>query len=358
MKPNTLIYTVILIMLGLVTLAVQASDEADKNSITDTQPATPVLVKQVEFIEYAKAIYGSGIVRPVSEQTLSFKVPGFVDTVLVKAGQKVKKGQVLAKLTLEEMDAQMSKAGSVLDDAERRRDRVTALQQKNLASDEQVRQAQTQVQVAKADLRLAKFNRKHAQIKAPSDGYILQRSLEVNEWINPGAPAFVFADDKKGWMLQLSLIDRDRMRLNLNDSAEIRLDAYPGQIFKGIVREMAGRADMRTQTFEVQLQIQTDKPLFSGLIAHANIQPSKVEKLAKIPLEALVSATGMQASVYVMHNDVPTLKQIEIAYLQDNYGYVRTGVEEGDLLIIKGGSFITPGEPVQVHSVRPLLVNE
>ncbi|EAT11004.1 efflux RND transporter periplasmic adaptor subunit [Bermanella marisrubri] len=379
MNMQSSIYTVIFSLLSGVsaaslsdenseqatTLAVKAeqtvSQEASTNDPSVPTLGTPVLIKPVEYVATAKAIYGSGVVRPVSEQTLAFKVPGYVEKVRVKAGQSVKRGQVLASLTLEEMDAQVSKAQSVLADAQRQRDRINSLRKDSLASDEQVRQAETQVSVAQADLRLANFNRRHAQIKAPADGRILQRSLEVNEYINPGVAAFVFADDKKGWMLKLNVTDRDRMRLSLNDSAEIRLDAYPSQRFEGRVREMAGRADVRTQTFEVQLQILTDKPLYSGLIAHAVITPSQNEALVKIPLESLISASGMDAKVYVVKDQKPVLKNIQLAYLQGDYGFVRSGLDKGDLLVVKGGSFINPGDALaikQIEQTQSFLVKE
>jgi RND family efflux transporter MFP subunit len=308
-----------------------------------------IQVAPAEFSNHAKAVVASGVVRPVSEQTLSFKAPGIVKTVAVKQGQRVKKGQLLAELELEEMDAQVAKAQAILTDAKRQLARLTALEGSQLTSDERIRQIKTSVDVAQSDLRIARFNRKYAQIHAPADGRILSRHIETHELVGSGQPAYVFADDQQGWSVNLAVADVDVVALNIGDEAIIQLDAYPGEQFRAKVHEIAGRAHNRTQTFEVDVIIQTDRRLYSGLIAHTQITPSLQTHVAKIPMSALIQAKGYEGSIYVINDKGHAqLKTVQLAYVDAQFAYIKTGVVQGEQIVIEGGPFITNGEDIAI----------
>ena len=317
----------------------------------EVQESVPVNVQTVSFKQVSHPVIASGPVRPVSEQTLAFKVAGIVDKVLVKEGQVVKKGQPLAKLVLEEIDANVAKAEAVLVDAKRQKDRITALSGRNMASDQINRQAETALEVAQADLRIAKFNRQYAVIRAPEDGRILTRSIEPNELVQAGQQAFVFADEKQGWSVRLSVADVDVIKLALEDTAQIRLDAYPNRVFNGVIREIAGRANSHSQTFEVDVLFKEQglPPLYSGLIAHTNITPSQTQTVAEVPLTAFITANGQRGSVYLVESETKVKRQtIEVAYLSGSNAMVTAGLTEGDRIVVDGGPFIVAGSTIDI----------
>ncbi len=106
-----------------------------------------------------------GLLENKSEQSLGFKVSGLVSNVYVDEGQFVDKGQLLASLDLEEIDAEVSKAKSVLANAQRNLERFQSLQGQNALSLDQLQSAQTRVDVAQSDLPVALFNRRYAGVK-------------------------------------------------------------------------------------------------------------------------------------------------------------------------------------------------
>lgn len=308
-----------------------------------------VRVAPVLFSNHSKMIVSSGVVRPVSEQTLSFKVPGFLKSVRVQEGQYVTKGQLLASLELEEIDAQVAKAKAMLKDAQRKLDRLTKLESQQLASNEQIRQAKTHVDIAQSELTIASFNRKYAQIHAPANGRILSRHIEINELVITGQPIFVFADEEQGWAVRLSVADVDVVKLNINDQAEVLLDAYPMQIFKAKIRDIAGKAHPISQTFQVELALQGEQKLYSGLVAHTQITPSLQSHVAKIPMSALIQATGLKAKVYVLNsNQEAVLSDIQLAYFDEDYAYVKHGLTDRDQVVVEGGAFIRNGKDIAI----------
>lgn len=309
----------------------------------------PVRVAEVSYSNHAKAVIASGVVRPVSEQTLSFKVPGILKKILVREGQTVQKGQLLATLELEEMNAQVAKAEAMLSDAERKLARLIELENKKLASDEQIRQVMTQVKIAKSELRIATFNQKHAQIHAPANGRILSRNIESNELVQSGQPVLEFADEEQGWAVNLSVADVDVVMLNILDAAQVTLDAYPGKIFDAQVRDISGKANSMTQTFEIELALKAKQKLYSGLIAHTKIIPSIQTHVARIPIAALLNANGKNAKVYVLNSKHEAiLREIELAYFDNEFAYVKSGLDNRDQLVIEGGAFIRDGKNIAV----------
>ncbi len=335
--------SVTLAVLLFNSFSIQASPEPVDASLV------PVSVMTVQYQPYAKPIIASGVVRPVSEQTLAFKVAGFVDKVLVKEGQTVKEGQPLALLVLDEIDAKVAKATAVLDDAQRQLERITTLKGRQLASDERGRQAQTSVQIAQADLKIAQFNRKYAVIHAPANGRILTRHIEPHELVQSGQTAFVFADEKQGWSVRLSVADVDVVQLQLGDTAHIELDAYAGLSFGGKIREIAGRSDAASQTFEVDVLLEKAPRLYSGLIAHTRITPSHTTSLAPIPWSALMEANGSYASVYVLNElGEAVLRNVTLAFLDGDNALVSLGLSDGDKVVVKGGPYIIDGAHISV----------
>lgn len=323
--------------------------------------ATPVEVVSAHYAEYAKAIRISGLLENKSEQSLGFKVSGLVSRVYVDEGQFVKKGQLLASLDLEEIDAEVAKAKSVLANAQRNLERFQSLQGQNALSMDQLQSAQTRMDVAQSDLTVATFNRRHAVIKAPAAGRILNRALEPNELVKAGQPVFVFAAKKTGWILSTGIIDKDIVRTKLGDTAELYFDAYPNQLFPATVSEVAARADAATQTFKIELRLtgmskntlsgkKGTQNLLAGFVGHGRIYPSQKENLVMLPLTALLRADGKQAEVYVIdEGNQARLRVIDVAFIEGSRMAVRAGIQEGERIVIQGAPYLSEGRSVAVQ---------
>lgn len=348
---------VIAVLCSVMTVANSDSDnQGSSGAISSVDLRIPVSVQQVQFNDYAKPVIGSGMIKPLSEQSLAFKVSGIISKVLVKEGQMVKRGTVLARLESEEIDAQVAKAQAVYNDAQRQLERINSLQERQLVSDEQIRQATTAQQVAKSDLRIAKFNRKYSVVTAPAAGQILTRLIEPNELIQAGKPAFIFADKQNGWSVRLSVADVDVVKLALGDTAKISLDAYPDRIFKGVINEIAGRANSLSQTFEIDVAIKNAPKLYSGLVAHTQIEPSQKQRLSQVPLTALIQANGRHGQVYVADATGKTqLKDIQIRYLDGANALVSQGIKAGEWVVVQGGPFILEGNEVRIVNKTDML---
>jgi multidrug efflux system membrane fusion protein len=308
-----------------------------------------VKVKTAKVVESTMPVVATGHIAHRSEQALTYLVKGIIEQVAANQGDRVKKGQVLARLNMEEIDAQVTKAEALLAQAKKDLVRITSLSRQSLASEELLQQTKTALTLAQSDLRIVRFNRLHAEIIAPQDGIILRRDVEPNEWIQLGKQAFVFAADKSDWVVNLSVADKDVVRLKIGDTAKIKLDAYPNHQFEARIIEIAAQANHRIQTFGIQLRLkQPSVNLLSGLIAHVIIEPSETQSVILMPVSSLLSATGKTAQVYVVNDSMAEIRQVDVAFVNAGLVAISNGLQEGEQIITQGTPFVVPMEPVQI----------
>ena len=295
-----------------------------------------------------RPILTSGMLVNPSEQTLAFKTPGIVAKLHIREGQAVKKGEVLAELDNEEIQAQLAQSESLFLEAQRALERVEKLYQSKVVSLDQLQSAQTGVDVAKANLTIARFNFKHATIRAPENGRVLRKLIEENEQVNAQVPAFVFASDNAGWVIRVGLNDRDIIRINEGDIAEVKVDAYPDRTFEGFVYETAAKANMATGTFEVEVRVNpTEEKLLSGMVSRVTVMPSKVEEFVLVPLSAIISASGSSAEVFTLdpqnraHISAVTIKDFSTSHVA-----IVDGLTPGQTIVTRGATSVVEGRKV------------
>ena len=329
---------------------------AQAEQATTLNPLPTFLVERAEvnYLPRGKMINASGRLANKSEQKLSFKTSGPVAKILVDEGDWVKKGQLLAQLNQEEINAQVAQSQSMFDEAKRNTDRYQALYKKRVVPVERLQSAETRLEVARSDLRIAKFNQLHSIIIAPDDGRILKRAIETNEMISPFQTAFVMSLSKGGWVIRSGVTDKDIVRINKGDTTAIQLDAYPGKVLKGQVSEVGAAADTRSHLFEIEITLsETELRLHSGFISRLAITPSQQEPVALLPIEAIVEAKSTKAQVFII-NDSKEVKQIDvdIAWLESNAVAIRSGLTEGSYVVTSGATYLHDGDIVSLGALK------
>lgn len=327
---------------------------AEQATKLNSPPTFLVETAQVNYLTRGKTINASGRLANKSEQRLSFKTSGPVEKILVDEGDWVKKGQLLAQLNQEEINAQVAQSQSMFDEAKRNTERYQALYKKKVVPVERLQSAETQLEVARSSLRIAKFNQLHSIIIAPDDGRILKRAIEANEMISPFKTAFVMSLSKGGWVIRSGVTDKDIVRINKGDSATIQLDAYPGKVLKGQVSEVGAAADTQSHLFEIEITLNaTQLRLHSGFISRLSITPSQQEPVALLPIEAIVEANATMAQVFVI-NEAKEVKQqnVDIAWIESDAIAIRSGLTEGAYVVTSGATYLHDGDVVSIGALK------
>ncbi len=316
----------------------------------NTAPAvTAVKTVRVSLQEISVPIHASGILYAESQIKLSFKTGGIIEKIPVDEGETVQKGRLLATLMLDEIKARVEQAESALEKAERDYERITNLYADSVVTLEQKQNMETALQVARSDMKMASFNLKYSVIRAPATGKILKRLLEPNEMVDTGHPVFILGTTSDGWVVKTGLIDKEIVRVQLGDSAAVSFSPYPDKNFPGRVTEMAGAADPRQGTYEIEIGLdKTPQTLLPGFVAHIKILPDQRNAFYMVPIQALVEARGLHGYVYTVENGQAEKIPVTVGHIfKDKLGITR-GLENVSSVITDGASLVTDGTPVQV----------
>lgn len=328
---------------------------ASSNAAAHNDPITPAPVfVRLATVEHTSAdlpVRAVGKLEAKEELRLSFTVGGIMERVLVQEGQKVSKGQLLAALNLTEINARLAQAQNGFDKVDRDLERVKNLFADTVATLEQLQNATTARDVAKAGLDAAEFSRTYAQITAPCDGRVLRRLAEDHEQVSPGTVVLVLAGFEKGWVVKASLADRDLLRVKTGDSAAIEFGALPGTILSGTVSQIGAAPNPLNGTYEIEVRI--DGPadrMVSGLIGKITITPVLTGQLSLIPVEALVEANGTSGFVFAPTTGESAVRKVPVlvSYVHEGKAGIRgelPGIQE---VVTAGATKLTDGDPITV----------
>jgi RND family efflux transporter MFP subunit len=342
--------------LGLAGLAVGgAAFLAGCGTAGEAEPGEidrPTAVRAVPIVqeEIARPIVATGVVAAKDEVALSFKIGGVVARVAVDGGARVSAGQMLAELDLREIDAQVSRARSAADKAERDLERARRLYADSVVTLSIRQDTETGAEVARADLEAAQVNREFAVITAPAAGVILRRTAEPGETVPPGAPILLFGSDARGRVLRVGLSDRDLVRVARGDPAVVRFEALPGREITGQVADISAAAQMGTGTYGVEIALEGGGELANGFVGTAEIIPQGRTSAARVPIEAIIEADGDRGVVFTLSADGghAERREVTIAFIDGTDVAVSGGLEGAVSVITDGAPYLEDGAPVTV----------
>lgn len=321
-----------------------------------TRPAPEPVAVPVEITPVVRdnrpiPIHAAGRLASKSELRLSFKIGGIVRTISVQEGERVRRGQRLARLEPAEIEAEVKRATVGFDKAQRDLDRAESLFRDSVATLEQAENARSALEAASAALDIARFNRRFAEIVAPVGGRVLRRLAEPGELVGAGAPILFLGAEERGWVVRVGVSDRDVVRIAPGDSARLRFDAFPDRPFTATVSEIAGAADPMSGTFEVELTVDSeDERLKTGFFARAEILPAVRDSLDFIPISALTEGDDRVGFVFLLDPDEMRVRrrEIGIAHILDDSIAVRAGLDPLDQVVTAGASYLSDSTAVRV----------
>ncbi|MBK8626303.1 MAG: efflux RND transporter periplasmic adaptor subunit [Saprospiraceae bacterium] len=338
---------ILIAIIGICFFACKSEQVTQESGAKITE--TFVKTHNIENIDESNAIQVLGIVMSESEARPSFKTGGVIKKTYFKEGDMVAKGQLLATLEMDEINAQVQQAEEGMQKALRDKNRVANLYKDSVATLEQFQNVNTAFEVAKRTAEIAAFNKKYSEIRSPIAGKVIKQIMYSGEVTGPGNPIYAILGVGKGdWVIKAGLTDRDWARVNKNDKVKISLDAYPGQSYTGIISEKSSVGGNASGTFDVHVRFdQQPQNLAAGLIANLSIASANKEKYTVIPIESLIKSNGKTAFVFTADNGKAKLIKISIAKLLGDKVAVTSGLEGVTNVITIGAMYLEDGENIK-----------
>lgn len=307
----------VLLWLVLTAAAAGVAARADDGRVPHTA--------RVETREVEEVYAADAIVEAVQQATLAAQINGSVTAYYVDAGDRVKRGQVLARLDTRDTDAQVAagragiaQADAALAAAKSNYDRTRSLVEQKFISQAALDQAESEYKVALAAVQAARAGstqattaRGFAEIRAPFDGVVTRRLMEVGEFANPGRAVIAVHDPAAlravGSLPQFVLPATARV-----DRATVEVPAL-GQTLTATRVTVLPTADPRLLSTQVRAELPAASVpgLAPGVAAKVLIPIGKVSKRV-IPEAALVRRGGLVAVHVLTPQGQAQLRQVRV----------------------------------------------
>ncbi len=339
----------LLLALASLTLAAGCRKSGAASAVAAAPVPVDVRVAPVERSTATPPILAAGLLARQTEADLSFSTGGVVGRLEVRAGDRVKAGQELARLQLDAVEAQLAQTQAAVAKLRRDLGRIERLQQERAVPLETLQDARTQLEQAEASQRIAEFARRHAVITAPGDGVILRRLAEPNELVAAGRPVVSFASEGEGWIVRAELAAHDAARVEPNSPVEIR--AGSAVLAQGRITRIAEAVNPATRTVPVEANLAAPPAgARSGLVVSLVIAPVAVAARPVVPIAALRHGEGNHAALFLLAADGRSVRRIdvEVEEVAGAQAYLRTPLPDDARVVISGAQFLADGSPVTV----------
>lgn len=296
--------------------------------------SSQVQVVHVEKRDLVAQVYGNGTVEAKVVVNIASKITGRIAEVGADQGDVVKRGQVLAKLDLSELQAQNRQAEASLALATKNAARFKALAAKDLVSAQEAEQYQTAYLLAKEAVVASRSRLDDATIVAPEDGVIIRRDLELGATVTAGLPIFLLANPETVWVK--ANVDESQLKgVVPGQPATITLRSAPGEKFPGQVARLAWESDRVTEELEVDVAFTPARKNFRlGEQAEVLIATGARQGAPSLPKAALMTR-GKQRGVWVVANNRLRFQEV-VTGLENTQGMIEitSGLTENEAIVL------------------------
>lgn len=313
---------------------------------------------RAESITINKIYEESGIVSTYEKAMLAPQIMGVIKEIRVKAGDKVKKGDILVVIDSEQFEKKLeqaekgyeqakqqleaAKAGFI--QAEKNYKRVKNYYAKRAASQVQLEAAEAGYRQAKAAMKAAEAGIKKAEkfieeakiaisytkLKSPFDGIVTKRMADPGDMAAPGHPILIINNPNR---YQLIANIRETLKEAVEVGKKIKI-IIGGTTYSGIISEIVPNVDPITRTFPIKVDFKPSKNVFVGMYGKVLINFGK-ERIIVVPKEA-VKHIGQLTLVLVKNKDSVKRRYVKLGeYSDKNRVEVLSGLEVNETLIIE-----------------------
>jgi RND family efflux transporter MFP subunit len=289
----------------------------------------------------------SGYVVARRKAEISPKSVGRIAWINLEEGQKVKEGELVARLENQELKATRAEVVSRLENAKREAARQEKLFKRGIATQQTLDNSKTQVEVLGAQLLNVDELIRNTNIYSPIDGVVTVKKAFLGETVTPqgfggaGSAGATFAVivDLDSLEVETDINEQNLGKLNPGMPAEIILDAFPDQPYKARLRQIVPTADRQKGTFKVKVEfVNKDDRVMPEMSCRINFLDSKIledglgQGRVVVPLSALVEYNG-EKGVFLVEGNRVKFRGVTTGSTNGSQVEIDDGLEGGEQLV-------------------------
>jgi len=362
MKPASNKLIVATLTLAALAAAVACKKPAAKAAADETFGAAPVKVFKVRRDRITEKITYTSTLEAWTKINVTPEVGGKIARINVQEGDRVAPGQVLAELETETIRLQLRQAQAAVAvaeaayaDALRNKERMDRLIKENAVSEQQREKVQlgfdsasAQLEQARAGLNLAQHALDVSILKAPFAGVIASKNAEVGDVINPmmgGAGGVLTLMDYSRIKVDVAVSSEDIARIRKGQEVVLRVGAFPGRDFRGVVRVVNLTADPLNKKFGVEASFDNAEGLLRpGTFGDIIFELQSHENALVVPQKAVLE----NGYVFIVEGGKAVKKTVALGLQNTTMIEVLDGLAEGAAVVVEGNYGLEEGAVVQV----------
>jgi multidrug efflux system membrane fusion protein len=324
-------------------------------------PPAPVSIVEAKSEVIPHLLTGIGDLAAVRQVDVTTDVPGRVTKIMFEAGATVKAGDPLVQLFDEPDQADLASFKAQATGAQLALDRAKSLAARQFGPQATVDQTQATYDQANAAIAKTESIISQKLVRAPFGGDLGVRRVELGQYLSAGSQIVSLTDLSKMY-LNFTAAEKDRAILATGQTVKVRVDAFPGRVFEGIITTIEPQINSDTRNVKVQATIDnSDHSLKPGMFASTTVI---------LPPEPAVVTVSETAVDYTLYGDsVFLIKEgkdekgedkltVDRTFVRtgariDGRAVILTGVKPGDRVVGVGQLKLQPGATVVISKDPP-----
>ncbi|HLS28271.1 MAG TPA: efflux RND transporter periplasmic adaptor subunit [Opitutales bacterium] len=303
-----------------------------------------VAIEPVRVLSEAQPVAVPGEVRPFHEAVLSSRVQGEVSELFAIAGNQVEKGDLLVKLLSEELSARMRRANVELEAASLELNRIQNLVKSNAATAQELEITEARHRSAEAAADEAKIFAGYVDLRAPFDGTVVRRKVEVGDLVSPGQPVLILQANN-GFRLEADVPESLAGSVKIGESVSFAFDD-PEIVGDAVISEIEPAADPISRTILMKADLPEDPTFHTGQFGRLFLRGSDAERIT-VPETSLLRK-GQLEYVYVVLENRALLRLVRTGRSFQDQVEILAGLEGGEKVILAPSRTLRDGAPVEV----------
>ncbi len=340
-----------LILIAVFGMAIMKKNEliaADKAAaVSNERPPINSVVYTLQPTEIRDRINLPGNIEPWTRLELMAKVAGSITEVLVKEGDEIKEGDVLARIESSDYEIALQKAEAAYKYAKADYQRDKKVYDKGVIPTAELDRKETSLITAKTELDNARLQLSRCTIKAPMDGIVRRLDAKVGLLLSVADPvAEILKIDKVKAIVGIPESDVPAVRQL--DEIQLTVQALGNLVVSGKKYFLSPSPDTAARLYKLELEVDnSSRAILPGMFIRAEIVKNSIPDAITVPFYSVISRNDEQY-VYVDESGVAKKKNVELGIMENWMVQVTKGLDSQDRLIIEGHRDVESGQKIKV----------
>ena len=357
---NTIAY-ILLIAGGIVGQSCSGENKEEQASKDNPIPVTLATA----VVPTSNTIQVSGEIVSKETAMISTRVMGFITSIKVKAGDQVKRGQLLVTISNGDIQAKraqaqamVNEAEAALKDAQKDYERFAELYKQNSASAKEFENATLHYNSVKAKAEAARQMKNEAEVMltytnltAPFDGVIIQKNIDAGSMANPGMPILMM-EQVSDFQVNASVSEADIASIKVGAEVNVLVKST-GKNFSGKIATISPSSQFNGGQYEIKVDISDRKNtgLYSGMYVNVTVPvdiKSSVSNNVLVPVSAILYKDQLTGLFTTTENNTALLRWVRLGNISGDHVEVLSGLRSDEKYILQSEGKLYNGAPIRI----------